>query len=447
MSQAHAHYRGVVDILVVASTMPAHADDAVPRFVLDQALSLAAADPNLRIRILAPHTPSSRTLHWPRPEAADGRVTQHRFGYAPRRLETLTARGIMPAIRANPVMAAVIPLLIWGERRALRREVRRQRPDVIYAHWFTPQAIVASAIARRATIPFGFTTHASDVEVLRRLGPLGTRMVRRVTRRASFVTAVSHQTARRLFRFFEPAEREQLERATAIIPMGIHTADARVEPSDPHTVAVVARLVEKKGIHVALDAWPQVCAAVPDARLLIGGDGPMRERLERQARDLSGVEFYGYVTGEAKASLERRAGVVAVPSVVAADGDSDGLPVAAMEGFARGAYVVASDASGAHELIDPDRALARELSNGSADPSNAGTASDDGHPGAIVPAGDSAALAHALIAAIQRDSATIAQDSSAAQELAATLEWSELAAPMLRELRRTEPWYVQGSRL
>src|SRR5690554_6204273 len=183
--------------------MPAHADDAVPRFVLDQALSLAAADPSVRIRILAPHTPSSRARDWPQPESADGRVTQHRFGYAPRRLETLTSRGIMPAIRANRAMAAVIPLLLWGERRALLREVRRERPDVIYAHWFTPQAIVASGVARRATIPFGFTTHASDVEVLRRLGPIGTAIVRRVTRRARFVTAVSRQTAARLLQFFK----------------------------------------------------------------------------------------------------------------------------------------------------------------------------------------------------------------------------------------------------
>src|SRR5690554_593385 len=402
--------------------MPAHADDAVPRFVLDQALSLAAADPSVRIRILAPHTPRSRAMTWPQDESEDGRVIQHRFGYAPRRLETLTSRGIMPAIRANRAMAAVISLLLWGERRALRREVRRQRPDVIFAHWFTPQAIVASTVARRAKVPFGFTTHASDVEVLRRLGPLGTWMVRRVTRRARFVTAVSRQTAGRLFEFFTPEERVRLEQEAAIIPMGVHRADALAEPSDPRTVAVMARLVEKKGIHILLDAWPAVREAVPGARLLIGGDGPWRERLESQAQELEGVELHGYVTGAAKSALENQAGVVAVPSIVATDGDVDGLPVAAIEGLARGAYVVATDVSGAQEL----------LRNTSA--------------GAVVLAGEPQELGEALIAAMTRDPETCARDSAAARGVARGLEWSALARPMLSELQLADGWHVQGSR-
>ena len=411
-----------MDILVVASTVPAHAQDAVPRFVLDQALSLAEASSDLRIRILAPHTPSSRDLEWPRKESADGRVTQHRFRYAPRRLETLTARGIMPAIRANRAMMAIVPLLFWGERRALKREVRRQRPDLIYAHWFTPQAIVASSVARRAKIPFGFTTHASDVEVLRRLGPLGTRIVRRVTRRATFVTAVSRQTAGRLLQFFEPAERARLEQATAIIPMGVHRADAPAEPGDPRTVVIMARLVEKKGIQRVLQVWPIVYTEVPGARLLIGGDGPLRAQLEQQAARLHGVEFHGYVTGADKTALENQAGVVAVPSIMAADGDVDGLPVAAMEGLARGAYVVATDVSGAQELLQGTTA------------------------GTVIPSSGAQALGEALIAAMTRDPDTCARDSAAARRIARGLEWPVLARPMLRELRRTDGWHVQGSR-
>ena len=406
----------------MASTVPAHADDAVPRFVLDQALSLAEANRDVRIRILAPHTPSSRHLEWPRQESPDGRVTQHRFRYAPRRLETLTARGIMPAIRANRALTAIVPLLFWGERRALKREVRRQRPDVIYAHWFTPQAIVASSVARRAKIPFGFTTHASDVEVLRRLGPLGTWIVRRVTRRARFVTAVSRQTAGRLLQFFKPGEREQLKQAIAIIPMGVHQADAPAEPGDPRTVLIMARLVEKKGVQRVLQVWPVIYTEVPGARLLIGGDGPMRRELERQAARLRGVEFHGYVTGEAKASLENQAGVVAVPSIMAADGDVDGLPVSAMEGLARGAYVVATDVSGAQELLQGTTA------------------------GTVIPSVGAQALGEALIAAMTRDPETCTRDSAAARQIARGLEWSALARPMLRELRRTEGWHMQGSR-
>ncbi|MFV0633759.1 glycosyltransferase [Demequina sp.] len=394
-------------ILVVASTVPAHEADAVPRFVLDQALSLAAADPAVTVTVLAPHTPVSRRLTWPRAESADSRVTQERFGYAPRRLETLTAHGIMPAIRAHKAMAAAVPMLFAGERRALASAVGVHRPDVILAHWFTPQAIVAAGVARRAGVPFGFTTHASDVAVLRRLGPLGTRIVRRVTSRAAFATAVSRQTADKLLAFFDGAEREALAARLDIEPMGIHAA-AAIE-GDPHTVAVIARLVEKKGIHVLLEAWPAVRAAVPDARLLLGGEGPMREQLEALAAPLEGVQFHGYVTGQAKAAIEAQAGVVAVPSVVASDGDADGLPVAALEAIARGALVVASDASGAQDLLADVVTL--------------------------VPAGEAPALASALIEAMTAPAAQRASRARAARERAEGLTWEALAPVTLGRLR------------
>lgn len=399
---------------MVASTVPAHDGDEVPRFVLDQALALAAADPAVRVRILAPHTPASRALTWPREESEDGRVVQDRFGYAPRRLETLTARGIMPAIAANRAMAAVVPLLVAGERRALAREVRDHRPDLIYAHWFTPQAIVADAVARRAGIPFGFTTHAADVAVLRRLGPLGSRTVQSVTGRAAFVTAVSRQTAERLLSFYRADLRGSVRGRIRIAPMGIDLPGHPAPPGDPHTVAVIARLVEKKGIHVLIDAWPLVRAAVPDARLIIGGDGPWRQRLEQQADALEGVELRGYVTGAAKAALEAQAGIVAAPSIVGADGDADGLPVAVLEALARGAFVVASDASGAQDLLRG---------------SDAGT---------VVRSGDSPELAEALIAAMRQGESEREAARASALALAATVTWDALAPDLLTLMRNVE---------
>ncbi len=396
---------------MVASTVPAHADDAVPRFVLDQALALAAGDPGVTVRILAPHTPASRNRQWPQAESADGRVTQDRFSYAPRSLETLTARGIMPAIRERRAMAAVVPLLVAGERRALAREVARTRPDVIYAHWFTPQAIVAAGVARRAGIPFGFTTHAADVAVLRRLGPVGRSVVQRVTGRASFVTAVSRQTAERLLSFYRAELRGSVRGRIAIAPMGVNLPEQPAAPGDPHAVAVIARLVEKKGIQVLLEAWPAVRAAVPDARLVIAGDGPMRGQLERQASGLDGVEFVGFVTGDAKAAVESGAGIVAAPSVSASDGDVDGLPVAVLEGLARGAFAVVSDASGAQDILG------------------------GGPAGTVVPAGDHAALASALIDAMRRGDGETDRDAAAARAVAETVSWDHLAPRMLATLR------------
>src|SRR5262249_34951003 len=57
-------------------------------------------------------------------------------------------------------------------------------------------------------------------------------------------------------------------------------------PGDRPVVVSVSRLVRRKGQDNLLRAWPRVLAAVPDAALLIVGDGPMRATLaERAERD------------------------------------------------------------------------------------------------------------------------------------------------------------------
>ena len=154
-------------LLVVASTFPAGPDDSVPRFVYDQVLALKAIRPNWRITVLAPHDARSSTAD--RTEHAE--FTEVRFHYLrPRRWESLAGRGIMPAIRQNPFQLLAVPGLLWGEYRALKRLVARDRPDLVYAHWFTPQAITAAPVGRRAGLPFVFTTHASDVAGWGRVG-------------------------------------------------------------------------------------------------------------------------------------------------------------------------------------------------------------------------------------------------------------------------------------
>ena len=57
-------------------------------------------------------------------------------------------------------------------------------------------------------------------------------------------------------------------------------------PAGAPIVGVVARLEPEKGHPTLLDAWPQVLASVPDAHLLIVGEGSQREPLEAQASAL-----------------------------------------------------------------------------------------------------------------------------------------------------------------
>lgn len=113
-------------------------------------------------------------------------------------------------------------------------------------------------------------------------------------------------------------------------------------PSGPRCVLALSRLdVEDayKGHSDLMDAWPRVQAAVPDAKLLIAGDGSGRGSLEGRARQLGlddAVEFTGYVPESDLPRLWARADVFALPS------RKEGFGLVYVEAMRQGLPVVAS---------------------------------------------------------------------------------------------------------
>ena len=133
-------------------------------------------------------------------------------------------------------------------------------------------------------------------------------------------------------------------------------------------VGVVARLEPEKGHPTLLDAWPAVLAAVPDAHLLIVGEGSQRELLGAQAAAL-GIEGSVTFTG-------RRDDVPAVTAaldvaVLPSYREAQGLSI--LEAMALSRPVVASAVGGIPEMIE------------------------DGMTGLLVPPHDPAALSAGII--------------------------------------------------
>jgi colanic acid/amylovoran biosynthesis glycosyltransferase len=138
----------------------------------------------------------------------------------------------------------------------------------------------------------------------------------------------------------------------------------------------VARLVEKKGVEYAIRAVARLRDATErriEYRIL--GDGPLRRELEELVREL-GVGDSVRLVGETDARGVREAmldsDIFVAPSVVAEDGDMEGVPVSIMEAMASRLPVVSTLHSGIPELVH------------------------DGVSGLLVPERDSAGLARAL---------------------------------------------------
>jgi glycosyltransferase involved in cell wall biosynthesis len=265
----------------------------------------------------------------------------------------------------------MIPFFLFAQRRALTRLCRDVQPDLIYAHWYMPQGVIAQGVSRRLNIPFMFTTHASDVSVLGRL-PFSKRIIATGLRQASLFTAVSRRTAKKLMDFFseDEWEREFASKLT-VIPMGTQSiqSDLDFKEAQRHLIAAgvvdtrksilaLGRLSEKKGLEYLIDAYSMLDPHIKaEYKLVIAGDGQLMTQLRNQvvaSGQQKDIAFTGYVSGTLKASLFQLADIFVLPSIVDSDGDSEGLPVALMEALSYGKLIVATNVSGAEEVLHQD---------------------------------------------------------------------------------------------
>lgn len=119
-------------------------------------------------------------------------------------------------------------------------------------------------------------------------------------------------------------------------------------------VLEVGRLVPRKGFDHTLQAWPDVLAAVPDAHLLIVGDGPQGPALRAQTEQLGlsgSVTFAGALDDADLLSAYRSATIFAMPNRTMPDGDTEGFGLVFLEANACGLAVVGGRAGGAVEAV------------------------------------------------------------------------------------------------
>lgn len=384
-------------LLVLASTYPARAGDGTPSFVRDLAVGLSDAFAPL---VLVPAVPGGAPG-----ESADGiRVTRYRF--FPSRWEDLASGAILENVRSKKSRLLQVPFFLAAQFFAVRRAVRRERPAVIHAHWIIPQGIVARFAAPR--VPLVVTTLGGDLYALG--DPLSRALKRAVLRRARAVTVMNADMRARAIALGANPD------TTYVMPMGAQVAQfadaaagrvSRKKTSDaPVRLLAVGRLVEKKGFHLLLEALADVDPAT--WHLTIVGDGPERHALEALAVDLP-VDFVGQLSREALTRADAEADVAVFPSVRAASGDQDGLPVALLEAMASGCAVVVSDLPGLDEAVEA------------------------GVTGLSVPSGDVAALRDAL-ATIVGDAALRASLGEAAAVRAQDFDVAAVASGYERVL-------------
>jgi glycosyltransferase involved in cell wall biosynthesis len=121
----------------------------------------------------------------------------------------------------------------------------------------------------------------------------------------------------------------------------------------------VGRLVPKKGYDVLIDAVDLIDPA-ERPRVTVVGDGPEREALTARVAERGvgdAVTLAGPMEPAAIRELLETAAVLAMPCVVAPDGDRDSMPVVVKEAMAMEIPVIVSDEVGNPEMVAPDRGV------------------------------------------------------------------------------------------
>ncbi|WP_188192432.1 glycosyltransferase family 4 protein [Nonomuraea sp. SYSU D8015] len=177
-------------------------------------------------------------------------------------------------------------------------------------------------------------------------------VTRLATRRASGVRVVSES----LRSAVEPSARCPV----AVVGSRVDTEVFRPPRSDGHAgdrkvdAVMVGGLAEVKNHRTMLQAWSLIMKQLPDARLLIVGDGPARRRLEAQiaALDLHyNVELRGFVPHDRLTDILTSAKCFVQASW------SEGQPRAVLEGMACALPVICSDIPAHREIVPPDAGL------------------------------------------------------------------------------------------
>ncbi|HAI8688275.1 colanic acid biosynthesis glycosyltransferase WcaL [Escherichia marmotae] len=265
--------------------------------------------------------------------------------------------------------------------------------DVFIAH-FGPAGVTAAKLRELGVIRGKIATifHGIDIssrEVLNHYTP----EYQQLFRRGDLMLPISDLWAGRLQKMGCPREKIAVSRMG--VDMTRFSPRPVKAPATPLEIISVARLTEKKGLHVAIEACRQLKEQGVAFRYRILGIGPWERRLrtlieQYQLEDV--VEMPGFKPShEVKAMLDD-ADVFLLPSVTGADGDMEGIPVALMEAMAVGIPVVSTLHSGIPELVEADKS------------------------GWLVPENDARALAQRLAAFSQLDADKLAPVVKRARE-------------------------------
>ncbi len=248
----------------------------------------------------------------------------------------------------------------WSLALAARPALQRLRQegfdfDLIDAHYFYPDGVAAALLARWFKRPLMITARGSDLSFIPQYR-LPRRWMQQAATQAGACVGVCNALVDVLREWGLP------EHKLSVIPNGVDLqrfrriprGQARQQLGLPATAPLflcVGNLVELKGHRFVIEALARLRRQYPDAELLLVGEGPLREELQRQALSLGlsgAVRFVGRVPNEQLYAWYSAANALVLAS------SREGWANVLLESMACGTPVIATRIWGTPEVVQPD---------------------------------------------------------------------------------------------
>lgn len=234
--------------------------------------------------------------------------------------------------------------LDWRFVARLRRLLRAERPDLVHLHSRRGADVLGGIAARLEGVPAVLSRRVDNPEP-RWLVRLKYALYRRVITISQGIADVLVS---------EGLDRNRIRCVPSAVDTGLYRPDgdrAWLEttfalPPESKVLAVVAQLIERKGHQVLLDALPAVLQRHPETRVLLFGQGPLRDKLAES------IEQRGLQTVVSLAGFRNDlAHVLPALDLVVHPAFMEGLGVSLLQAAACGVPIVACRAGGIPEIV------------------------------------------------------------------------------------------------
>jgi glycosyltransferase involved in cell wall biosynthesis len=291
----------------------------------------------------------------------------------------LTELAIRAGIAFHPVNHFVQPINPYRDLRALIeliQIIRRGKYDIVHTHNSKGGILgrLAAWLCRTPVIihtVHGFAFHSSETPLRRKLFVQLERWAAKVSDRLIVISQPLQEWGLRM-RIGKPSQYTKIYSGIELDKFKCSRPPAELRRGlgicpDDFVVGLVAKLWTGKGHAATINATKQLVASDPKFKLVIVGEGYLRDELEQQTQEL-GLQSHVIFTGFRSdiPDLNAMFDIAVLPS------DFEGMGRVLLEAMVMGKAVVASNVGGIPDIVD------------------------DGKTGILVPAGDSNALASAI---------------------------------------------------